>query len=83
MGQVAANMVIILEMETAVYSSKLQRFPTAPICASGQSDVFSLLRGIKYNVRQPKLHDCQLYTGHCPWERHLMMIVSNNPWVNA
>jgi len=53
-------MIVILKMNPAAYSGKLQGFPTAPRCAICRSDVVCLLTGINYAVRPPKSHDCYL-----------------------
>jgi len=53
-------MIIILKMNPAAYSSKLQGLPTAPRCAICRSDVVCLLTGINYTVRRPKSHNCYL-----------------------
>jgi hypothetical protein len=53
-------MIIRLKMNPAVYSGKLQGFPTAPRCAIIPSDVVCFLSGINYALRPPKSHECYL-----------------------
>jgi hypothetical protein len=62
-------MIIILKMNPAAYSGKLQGFPTAPRCAICWSDVVCLVTGITSAVRPSKLHGCYLSTGLCSRER--------------
>jgi hypothetical protein len=62
-------MIVILKMNPAADSGKLQGFHTAPRCAICRSEVVCLLTGINYAVRPPKSHDCYLYIGHCSRER--------------
>jgi len=65
MESVPAKIILILRMNPAAYGWKLQWFPTAPWFAISRSDVICLIRGIYCGVRQPNLHDCHIWIGHC------------------
>jgi len=58
-------MLLILKVNPAAYSRKLQMFPTAAERAISMSDVVTWSTVMNRGVRHPKPHDCQSSIRHC------------------
>ena len=69
MEWVTGNLHDLIRMNAAVYSCRLQGFPTVPQFAVYRSYVVRLYTGINVDKWQPKYHVCQIYTGHSLTER--------------
>jgi len=62
MEWVTANMHILLQMNSTVYSYRLQMFPTVPRFAVCQSNVFCLYTAIHRGEWQLTSHVCKIWT---------------------
>jgi len=62
-------MYVLLKMNPAEYAWMVQWFHSVQRFAISLSDVLCLCTGINSFVRQPKSHDCQIWTGYTSRER--------------